>query len=168
MVSLIIRNLDIEPVFSFLRDDYSNAFERVWKCDNMVNAVFIGTELALRTFSEQAITIVLQYYMDKNECEISVIAVGGGIGLLRIDWGSQSAAEDTFVKRIIDLAKKHGWDLSRKYPGRKGSRCPHCGAFYLYKQEHVQDNGTVSCQNCLKSFLLEMDRKIEAYEKKLV
>ncbi len=168
MNTLIIRNLDIEPVFSFLRDGYSNTFERVWKCDNMVNAVFIGAELALRTVSEQAITVVVQYYMDKNECEISVIAVGGGSGLLRIDWGSQSAAEDTFVKRIVGLAKTHGWDLSRKYPGRKGSRCPHCGAFYLYKQEHVHDNGTVSCQNCLKRFPLKMDSTIESYEKKLV
>ncbi len=168
MVTLIIRNLGTEPLFSFLRDTYSNTFESVWECGNMINAVFIGTELALRTISEQTVTVVVQYYIDKNECEISAIAAGGGSGLLRIDWGSQSAAEDTFMKGIVDLAKTHLWDLSRKYPSRKGSACPHCGAFYIYKQEQVQDDGTVSCQNCLKIFFLGIDVKKESFEQKLV
>jgi uncharacterized protein (UPF0212 family) len=168
MVELKIKNLDIEPLLSFLRDSYSNIFERVWECGNTTNAVFIASELALRTFSEQTITVVVQYYLDNNECEISVIAAGGGSGLLRIDWGSQSAAEDTFVKKMMELAKTQGWDLVRKHHGRKGSGCPHCGAYYQYTEEHVQDDGTVVCQNCLKKFLLEVGVKIGSREEKLV
>ncbi|TFH08035.1 MAG: hypothetical protein E4H14_07250 [Candidatus Thorarchaeota archaeon] len=168
MVALIIRNLDIDPLIAFLRGDYSNAFEKVWECGNLVNAVFIRSELALRTISEQVIAIVVRYHKDDKECELSVIAAGGGSGLLRIDWGSQSAAENTFLEKMINLAKIHGWNLFRKNQGRQGSGCPHCGAFYSYNEEQVRDDGTVSCQNCLKIFRLEKGTKIESHEEKLV
>jgi DNA-directed RNA polymerase subunit RPC12/RpoP len=164
----VIRNLEIEPLLTQLHQDYSNMYEKVWECGGMINGVFIQSELALRTISEQTITIILQYYTEKRECEVTVICSGGGEGFLRIDLGSQSAAEATFMKNLEMLARRHDWELSRKYPGRKGSGCPFCGAYYLYTEEKIQDDGSVVCQNCNRSFMLKNESKLKPHEDRLV
>ena len=133
----------------------------------MVNGVFVKSELALRTMSEQAITVILQYYPEKRECEVTAICSGGGEGVLRIDFGSQSAAEATFLKNLEKLARRYDWRLSQKYPGRKGSGCPFCGAYYLYTEEKIQDDGSVVCQNCKRSFMLKNGSKLEPHEERL-
>lgn len=168
MPTFVIRNLAIDPLLVQLQQDYSNTYEKVWECGGMVNGVFIQSELALRTISEQTITIILQYYTEKRECEVTAICSGGGEGILRIDLGSQSAAETTFLKNLEMLARKFDWELSRKYPGRKGSGCPFCGAYYLYTKEKIQDDGSVICQNCNRSFILKNGSKLEPHEERLV
>ncbi|MFW9767460.1 MAG: hypothetical protein ACFFF9_00710 [Candidatus Thorarchaeota archaeon] len=168
MVTLVVRNIEIDSLLSLLREDYSDKLEKVWECGGMINAVFIRSELALRTMSEQTITIIVQHYVEINECEITVLSSGGGEGLLRIDFGSQAAAESTFLRKIEQLARLHGWELSRKYPGRKGSGCPFCNAYYLYSEKNIQDDGSVVCQNCNKSFMLDTGLKLGPREERIV
>jgi DNA-directed RNA polymerase subunit RPC12/RpoP len=165
--TFVIRNLSIDPLLHLLHQDYSNKYEKEWECIGMVNGVFIQSELALRTMSEQTITIILQYYTEKRECEVTAICSGGGEGFLRIDLGSQSAAEATFLKNLETLARRYDWELSRKYPGRKGSGCPFCGAYYLYTEEKIQEDGSVVCQNCNRSFMLTEGSKLEPHEERL-
>ncbi len=168
MVTIIIRNIEIDPLLSLLREDYSDRLEKVWESGGMVNAVFIRSELALRTMSEQTITIIVQHYIKARECEITVISSGGGDGILRIDLGSEAAAESAFLKKVEHLAKLHDWEVSRKYPGHKGSECPFCDAYYLYSEKSIQDDGSVVCQNCGKSFMLDTGTKLKPREERLV
>jgi len=168
VVTLVVRNLEIDSLLSLLREDYSDKLEKVWECGGMINAVFIRSELALRTMSEQTITIIVQHYVESNECEITVLSSGGGEGLLRIDLGSQAAAESTFLRKIDQLARLHGWELSKKYPGRKGSGCPFCNAYYLYSEKNIQDDGSVVCQNCNRSFMLVTGSKLGPREERIV
>jgi hypothetical protein len=168
MVTCVIRNLGFDPLLALLQESYSSKYRKVWECGGVINGVFISTELALRTMSDQSITIILQYYVEKRECEITAICSGGGKGILHIDFGSQSAAESTFQKNLEVLARRHGWELSKKNPGRKGSSCPFCGAYYLYKEDVIQDDGSVVCQNCNRSFSLDIGTKLDPHEERLV
>ena len=167
MVTLVIRSIEIDPLLSLLRQDYSDKLEKVWESGGMINAVFIRSERVLRTMSEQTITIIVQYYKEDRECELTIISSGGGEGLLRIDFGSQAAAESTVLKKIENLARIHSWELSRKYPGRKRSGCPFCDAYYLYLETHIQDDGSVVCQNCNRSFMLNTETKLEPREERI-
>ena len=166
--TLLIRNLDIEVLFELFREHYSNTFEKVWEGANTINAVFIGTEIAYRTASEQSTTVIVIYDIERNECEITAVTHGGGTGLLRIDWGSQSAAQNTFHKRLIELAKRHGWSVSRIHPPSASVKCPNCGASYKYNEDQIRLDGTVECQNCLKSFVLPERDKPKPTEERLV
>jgi hypothetical protein len=168
MDTFVIRNLEIDVLLSRLHSSYSNKLEKVWENTDMINAVFIQSELAIRTMSEQSITIIVQYYKETRECEVTVVSSGGRNGLLRIDLGSQTAAESTFSEQLVSLAGRKGWEINRKHISYKGSRCPFCSAFYLYKQNQVQDDGSVVCQNCNKSFMLENGAKVEYYTEKIV
>jgi len=168
LIALTIGNAEIEQVLSFLHSDYSNVLAKVWESGDMTNAVFVQTEMAYRTVTEQTITIVMQYHTETHSCDLTAVASGGGSGLLRISLGSQDAAESTFLERIMNLARSHDWDLSRKHPGFAGSRCPYCGAYYLYDQSQVSEDGSVRCQNCDKSFLFaEAQKAPEARTEKL-
>ena len=158
----------MEPLLSLLRADYSDKLEKVWESAGMINAVFIRSELAIRTLSEQTITIIIQHNKADRECEITIISSGGGEGLLRIDFGSQAAAEATLLKKIENLARFQSWELSRQYPGSKGYTCPFCTAYYLYLEKHIQDDGSVVCQNCNRSFMLNTGTKLEAREERIV
>ncbi|NHI90540.1 MAG: hypothetical protein EAX87_13550 [Candidatus Thorarchaeota archaeon] len=149
---LLVKNLEIETLLSRLREDYSNIFEKVWKSEDFVSGVFIHSERVLRTVSEQSITIIVQHQITKRECEVIVVSSGGGGGLARIDFGSENAAESTFVDYLIALAREHGWEFHLKYPGHRGATCPFCHAFYFYKESKLQDDGSVVCQNCNRSF----------------
>ena len=168
MQTLVIRNLEIDILLSQLHDSYSDELEKVWESSDMINAVFIQSERAIRMYSEQSITIIVQYYKEKRECEVTVVCSGGGDGLLRINFGSETAAESTLLENLESLARRQGWELSPKYPGHKGSSCPFCSAFYLYRRNQVQDDGSVVCQNCNRSFMLNTGTKLEAREERIV
>ena len=168
MVMFVIRKMEIDILLSKLKESYSNKLEKVWESGDMINAVFIQSELAFRTVSEQIITIIVQYYRNLRECEITNICSGGGDGLLRIDFGSELAAESTFQKFLENLARTRMWELSRKYPDQKGLGCPFCGAFYIYNHDKMQDDGSILCQNCNRSFILEREAKWEPHEERLV
>ena len=166
MIELLIRDLDINVLLSFLQE-YAKDMKKVWQCGDMVNGVFVRSELALRTVSEQSITIVVRHSVEKAECELDAIATGGGTGLLRIDWGSTWAAESTLQEEILRLAGRHGWEVGRIHRATKGSECPFCGAYYAYSQDQVQKDGSVRCQNCNKMFPLATGNGSEDYFERL-
>ena len=72
---------------------------------NNIIAVFVHDEYVLRTSSNQSITIIFEPGSRQGISRATVIASGGGEGLFGIDWGSESAAENTFVKRIKEVTK---------------------------------------------------------------
>jgi predicted Zn finger-like uncharacterized protein len=166
MIELVIRNLDIDVLLAFLQE-YAKDMKKVWQCGNMVNGVFVRSELALRTVSEQSITIVVRHSFEKAECELDALATGGGTGLLRIDWGAMGAAESSLQKEILRLAGLYGWEVGRIHKGTKGSGCPFCGAHYTYSQDQVQKDGSVRCQNCNKMFPLASGNRSEDYFERL-
>jgi predicted Zn finger-like uncharacterized protein len=159
MTVFLIQNVQIDILLSLLKTEYSDKLEKVWESGGMINGVFIRSELVLRTMSEQSITVVLQHYTDKRECEVTVVSSGGGDGLLRIDLGSQAAAESTFKERLKELSRIHEWKLYEKRFDRAGTlRCPFCSACYVYAQSQVQPDNSVRCQNCNKSFTLDRSK----------
>jgi uncharacterized Zn-finger protein len=52
------------------------------------------------------------------------------------------------------------------YHGIKG-KCPYCQAIYYYSEEKIDENGTVICQNCAESFLLDRDSHEAHHEHEL-
>lgn len=168
MITFLIRNVQIDPLLSLLKDEYSDQLAKVWECGEMTNGVFIHTELAIRTMSDQAITIILQHYRGKHECEVTVVSSAGGQGLLHISLGSEIAAEATFRKRLEEISKIHEWKLFEKRSDRAGTmKCPFCGAFYVYMQNQVQSDNSVICQNCGKSFMFDKSKLEGPYLKEL-
>lgn len=163
MISLLVRSIEIDKLFSFLRTEYSDVLEKVWECGNITNGVFIRSELVARTISEQTVVVILQYYKEKRECELTVVSSGGGEGILRIDLGSQAAAESTFLERLRELCKINGWKLYEERLGYIRIECPFCGAYYDYAQNRIQSDGSVTCQNCNKSFISDKRKPKEPY-----
>ena len=131
----------------------------------MTNAVFVGTEWAWRMV-EHTITIVMQYHMDRHECDLTAVASGNAraspIGMRTR--GLEKATESTFMERIENLAVRHGWEINGSSLGHVGSKCPYCGAYYSYKKSHVLEDGSVRCQNCDRSFLLTKAQESKAPE----
>jgi hypothetical protein len=165
MISFLVQNVQIDILLSLLRAEYSDVLEKVWESGGMINGVFIRSELAMRTIADQTVTVILQYYKEKRECEVTVVSSGGGQGLLHWDLGSQAAAESTFKNRLEELSIIHGWIINEKQPGRISARCPFCGAYYVYTRSHLQSDNSVICQNCNKSFILDKSKIKELYLK---
>ncbi len=168
METLVVRGLEIETLFASLREDYSSILQKIWGSGEFVNGVFIHSERVLRTMSEQSITIIVQHQKTRRECEVTVVCSGGGEGLLRIDFGSESGAESTFLNYLRNLAKVNGWRLDRKFPGLKGTTCPFCNAFYIYRENVVREDGSVVCQNCNRSFILAPKGGFDSHIEKVV
>lgn len=69
--------------------------------------LFIHEEYVFRTSSYQTISVIVERPSDSKKCSITVVASGGGGGLLNINWGSHGAAENTLIK-IIKLLVDRG------------------------------------------------------------
>jgi len=54
--------------------------------------------------------------------------------------------------RHVVLEESHPLKDEFRGTAGKGTRCPHCGASYVYSEEQVAADGTVECQNCAKRF----------------
>ena len=94
-----------EQVLNFLRSNYGKKYARRWKIGNNTIAVFVHDEYVLRTSSNQSITVIFEPGSHEGTSRATVIASGGGEGLFGIDWGSESAAESTFEKRIREITR---------------------------------------------------------------
>jgi hypothetical protein len=91
-----------ETVLNFLIRNYSKELSKRWNSGNNTVAVFVHEEYVMRTGSEQTITIVFEP-SGIGKCRITVIGSGGGKGIMGIDWGSESAAENTLIRRIEEI-----------------------------------------------------------------
>ena len=121
----------------------------------ITNAVFVGTEWAWNMI-EHTITVVIQYHIDRHECELTMVASGNAraspVGLRAR--GLEKNTESKFKSMIENLADHHGWEIEGRTPSLGGSKCPYCGAYYSYKKSQVLEDGSVKCQNCTRNFLL--------------
>lgn len=94
-----------ELVLDYLRANYGKLYFRSWNLESNTLAIFVHDEYVLRTSSDQSITVVFEPSTRQGRTLVTAIASGGRQGLLGIDWGSQSAAEKTFEKRIREITR---------------------------------------------------------------
>ncbi len=92
-----------ETVLNFLIRNYSKVLSKRWNSGKNTIAVFVHEEYVKRTGSDQTITIVFEPSGVIRRSRITVIGSGGGKGIMGMDWGSESAAEDTLIKRIKEI-----------------------------------------------------------------
>jgi len=92
-----------ETVLNFLIRNYSKVLSKRWKSGKNTVAVFVHEEYVMRTGSDQTITIIFEPSAVNRKSRITVVASGGGKGIMSIDWGSESAAENTLIKRINEI-----------------------------------------------------------------
>ncbi|MBN2230057.1 MAG: hypothetical protein JW779_10765 [Candidatus Thorarchaeota archaeon] len=90
-------------VLDYLGRNYSKIFSKRWIAGNRIVAIFVHEEYVLRTSSNQSITVIFESSGMSGMSRVTVIASGGGQGLFGITWGSESAAENTFEKRIREI-----------------------------------------------------------------
>ncbi|RDE15231.1 MAG: hypothetical protein C4K48_04090 [Candidatus Thorarchaeota archaeon] len=90
-------------VHDYLEKNYSKSYSKRWTVGDTIVAVFVHEEFVFRTSSNQTITVIYESAISQQKSRITVIASGGGQGLLGMDWGSQSAAEDTLERRIREM-----------------------------------------------------------------
>ncbi len=108
--------------------------------------------------SEQVIVVILEHDIANNVCKRKIVPTGGGIGLLRMNFGSQGDAVATLEKELKALAGQHGWDLIFRDVGKYPAiRCPVCNAVYNYPEDLFLEDGSVVCQNCGKPFFPPQD-----------
>ncbi|MHA1851549.1 MAG: DUF6054 family protein [Candidatus Thorarchaeota archaeon] len=91
-----------ESILRYLRRNYSKNFSNGWNYGNGTLAVFVHEEYVWRTSSNQTIVVIFKPVRNLRS-KITVICSGGRKGLLKFDWGSQSAAEKTLVKKIEEI-----------------------------------------------------------------
>ena len=94
-----------EEVLNFLRNNYSKRFGRRWSLGNNTIAVFVHDEYVMRTSSSQSITVVFEPGSRQSTSRVTVIGSGGGEGLFGMDWGSESAAENTLLKKMREITR---------------------------------------------------------------
>jgi hypothetical protein len=92
-----------ETVLQFLRRNYSKNYSKGWSYGNGTIAVFVHEEYVLRTSSNQSITVIFEPTETNMKTRVTVISTGGGKGLFGFDWGSESSAENTLVKKIKEI-----------------------------------------------------------------
>jgi transcription elongation factor Elf1 len=63
----------------------------------------------------------------------------------------QNCGKQFDVEEPSDVEKEWGEIRLRR------TRCPYCEAVYTYKKSHLQEDGTVVCQNCEGTFVLQID-----------
>ncbi|MHA2359415.1 MAG: DUF6054 family protein [Candidatus Thorarchaeota archaeon] len=93
-------------IIDFLSANYAKVIRKVWTSNGSTIAIFIHEEYVFRTSSAQTLTTIVETNGDFGSCEVTVVGSGGGKGLFNITWGSQSAGEDTIIKRIQNLTKR--------------------------------------------------------------
>ncbi|MFX1262258.1 MAG: PF20097 family protein [Promethearchaeota archaeon] len=42
--------------------------------------------------------------------------------------------------------------IEAKYADVPRTKCPHCGAFYLLREDMLDENGMITCQNCARKY----------------
>lgn len=92
-----------DTILRYLRQNYSKNYNKSWKFGNGRLAVFVHEEYVWRTSSNQTLVVVFEPSVSLGKSRITIIGSGGGEGLLGFDWGSQSAGENTLVKKIKEI-----------------------------------------------------------------
>ena len=151
MITFHIRGLDIEVLLKVLSERRTTVLEKVWRCENQIGAIFVLEEVQW-TGLEQDILIIVEHDVGTNTCKLS----GIGWGRFGIGWQRLVPAEPTIQRFIEKLAQELGWHLELLPTEHvyKGSKCPSCGAVYIYRPEQMLSDGSVRCQNCDKPFIM--------------
>jgi len=94
-----------EAILRYLRRNYSKNYSKGWKYGNGTLAVFVHEEYVYRTSSNQTLVVVFEPSVSTGSSRVTIIASGGGKGLLGFDWGSESSGENTLIKKIKEITK---------------------------------------------------------------
>jgi DNA-directed RNA polymerase subunit RPC12/RpoP len=155
MIAITIRGLDIEELVRYLSDMNSNVVRRIWRSEYRVISVFLQEIYMRGTLMETAFLIIVDHDLHKNECNIEATGTAGRIGVFRFPAGSPETVESAFRKDMEEFALNRGWPCESRVvlASYRGTKCPLCGAIYVYSKERIQDDGEVVCQNCGKPFV---------------
>ena len=92
-----------QTVLNLLIRNYSKVLRKRWNSGKNTVAVFVHEEYVMRTGSDQTITVIFEPSGVIGKNRVTVGGSGGGKGIMGMDWGSESAAEDTLIKRIKEI-----------------------------------------------------------------
>jgi hypothetical protein len=106
MKSITVNANLFENIFSFLKANYSKVFSKSWIFNQIKLALFIHEEYVFRTGTYQTLTTIVEADPEFGTCTITAIGSGGGGGILNLDWGSESAGENTIIQWVGDLDRK--------------------------------------------------------------
>jgi hypothetical protein len=149
VITTSIRGVDIDVLLKSLSQEYGKDVQRISKYGEQTNAFFVRVDYWVRSNSEQAVLVIVEHNLSTNACRLQCNALAGGVGLLRVDYGSRDEAERDFWTFVEKLALQHGWQL----PKYSVAKCTNCGALYSYAGWRILEDGSVVCQNCNKPFV---------------
>jgi len=75
-------------------------------------AVIVTEQYFFRTNSNLQTTTIFEL-VDDTTCDVTIVAGGGGAGLLQHDWGTESGESNRLVGKIESFCREHGLDVDR-------------------------------------------------------
>ena len=154
MITTIIHGLDIEELLEFFSDSDSTILKRVWGTEYRINAVFVQEMHTKHMYIGQTLIIIVDHDVRKDACKVEAMRLPGGSESM-VAFAAAADAEPEFQKIVEELAQNHGWPYETHVvpESYRGSKCPSCGAIYVYPREKILSDGSVRCQNCGRSFV---------------
>ena len=151
---VIIRSPDAEDIIRLLKQRHGADYSRIWRIHNHTIGVFSFEWTGISAGYVNLVT--LEHDRTSGRCEVTIIGAGGGIPSLDAVMGSDDPGKRA-VKDLANLAKEHGWEISIEKAAIKsrGSQCSNCGSAYVYSKDKIGADGSVVCQNCGKSFMIQ-------------
>jgi predicted RNA-binding Zn-ribbon protein involved in translation (DUF1610 family) len=154
-----IHCLDAEEIVGFLNEKHGADYSRVWHIGNRTVGVFSFEWTG--DFGGYVNLITLDHDESSAICEVTIIGAGGGFPSFDSVIGSDNPGTRV-TQDLASLAKEHGWQIHIEQAKIKprGSRCPICGAAYVYSKDKIRKDGSVICQNCGKLFPIEKRKSV--------
>lgn len=69
------------------------------------------SEQFYRRINSNLLTVLFCRVVSPTECRVRLITGGGGVGLLKIAWGSETSQNDSLVQIIERLCDHYGWEI---------------------------------------------------------
>jgi len=153
---VIIRCQDAEDVIRLLKEKHGADYSRVWRIDNRTIGVFSFERSGILTSSGHVNLITLDHDKTLETCEVTIMYAGGGAQSL-ISFTEISNSGVGALQDLVSLAKERGWDIhvEKAKIKARGSPCPNCDSAYVYSKDKIRADGSVTCQNCGKPFMIQ-------------
>ncbi len=99
-----------EPVNTYIKEDYKVDYEKP-----LLDGMLYGAEdYSFLTNSNLMVVITVEKVDNSNdECEIEIIAGGGGSGIFSITAGTEERRVVKFYNKIVDFCNTNGYEISK-------------------------------------------------------
>jgi predicted Zn finger-like uncharacterized protein len=146
---VIIQCSDAEDIVRLLKKSHGADYSRIWRIDGRTIGVFSFERGGLVTYAGYVNLVTLDHDRSTELCDITIIGAGGGVPSILSLWEMDDSGIDA-VDDLVKLAKERNWPIETSVAEIKfrGTPCPKCSAAYVYSEDKIDADGTVSCQNC--------------------